>query len=221
MLIWHLTTFCKYQAIMSTLHTFFFLSLLAMTPLNTTATTAQSISTTSENVQQPAPSNANAKLQNKTLYSDDKHINGDGVGGSGGWRYSWGWGAGGGGGGGVGGGRGAGRGGGSSKEGGGRGGGGGRSGGGGGNGGGWGWGWGGGGRGGGQGWWKWGCHGGSGHHHQPHWKREFGSEYYKLGEFAECMVEGQCHGMRLDCPHHCGGPCFYDCHHQCTAHCQN
>ncbi|OIT21606.1 hypothetical protein A4A49_33845 [Nicotiana attenuata] len=40
------------------------------------------------------------------------------------------------------------------------------------------------------------------------------------GEFAQCVVKGRCKGMRLDCPLHCGGPCFYDCIHMCKAHCR-
>jgi hypothetical protein len=41
-----------------------------------------------------------------------------------------------------------------------------------------------------------------------------------LGEFAQCMTRTRCKGMRLDCPLHCGGPCFYDCYHMCKAHCR-
>ncbi|KAF9683101.1 hypothetical protein SADUNF_Sadunf05G0177100 [Salix dunnii] len=48
----------------------------------------------------------------------------------------------------------------------------------------------------------------------------FSNEDYKLGEFAQCTVIGRCKGMRLDCPLHCGGPCFYDCQHMCKAHCR-
>ncbi|KAG9147040.1 hypothetical protein Leryth_005301 [Lithospermum erythrorhizon] len=51
-------------------------------------------------------------------------------------------------------------------------------------------------------------------------KRDFSSNYYRLGEFAQCMVEGRCKGMRLDCPLHCGGPCYYDCRYMCKAHCR-
>ncbi|XP_057426871.1 glycine-rich RNA-binding protein 1-like [Lotus japonicus] len=117
-----------------------------------------------------------------------------GGGGGGGGSFRWGWGGGGGGGGG-----------------GGRGGGGG------------GWGWGGGGGGG----WKWGCRGeprhgvkrkhrvrGMKHHHHS------SKEEYRIGEFAQCMARTRCIGMRLDCPLHCGGPCFYDCFHMCKAHCR-
>ncbi|CAN6722317.1 unnamed protein product [Malus baccata var. baccata] len=92
-----------------------------------------------------------------------------------------------------------------------------------------GWGWGGGG--GGAGWWKWGCGGGKGkgrggrgrrnsNHVYGGPKRRFDEEGYVLGEFAQCMRKGRCKGMRLDCPLHCGGPCFYDCQHICEAHCR-
>ncbi|KAE9609423.1 hypothetical protein Lalb_Chr08g0246011 [Lupinus albus] len=86
----------------------------------------------------------------------------------------------------------------------------------------------GGGGGGGGGWWKWGC-GGKPRHGRvkggrrgiPHYRKEkYGEEEYKLGEFAECMGKTRCRGMRLDCPLHCGGPCLYDCHHMCKAHCR-
>lgn len=98
-----------------------------------------------------------------------------------------------------------------------------------GGGGGWGWG------GGGGGWWGWGCMspkrhqhneggdgggGGGGHKKKKKKKRRFSNEDYKIGEFAECMGEGRCQGMRLDCPLHCGGPCFYDCKSMCKAHCR-
>jgi hypothetical protein len=53
-----------------------------------------------------------------------------------------------------------------------------------------------------------------------HRKRVFSNEDYKLGEFAQCTGKGRCKGMRLDCPLHCGGPCFYDCQHMCKAHCR-
>ncbi|KAL8030673.1 hypothetical protein ABFX02_14G300700 [Erythranthe guttata] len=83
-----------------------------------------------------------------------------------------------------------------------------------------GWGWGGGG--GGSTSWRWGCNsnpeGKRGHNLQR--KREFAVEDFKKGEFAQCVVEGRCKGMRLDCPLHCGGPCFYDCRHMCKAHCK-
>ncbi|KAF7829608.1 RNA-binding protein cabeza-like [Senna tora] len=45
-------------------------------------------------------------------------------------------------------------------------------------------------------------------------------EEYRVGEYAECMGRSRCQGMRLDCPLHCGGPCFYDCLHMCKAHCR-
>ncbi|KAI3460364.1 hypothetical protein Pfo_017027 [Paulownia fortunei] len=82
-----------------------------------------------------------------------------------------------------------------------------------------GWGWGGGG--GGGVYWRWGCKNQPGKrgHHLPK-KRSFPNEDYKIGEFAQCMVRGRCRGMRLDCPLHCGGPCFYDCRHMCKAHCK-
>ncbi|KAM2428454.1 hypothetical protein ACFX1W_016184 [Malus domestica] len=51
-------------------------------------------------------------------------------------------------------------------------------------------------------------------------KRRFDEEEYVMGEFAKCMRKGQCKGMRLDCPLHCGGPCFYDCQPMCKAHCR-
>ena len=94
-------------------------------------------------------------------------------------------------------------------------------GGGGGGGGGWGWG------GGGGGWWKWGCGGqpksgrrDGGRRKNVDRKRIHNEEDYSMGEFAECMVKGRCRGMRLDCPLHCGGPCFYDCRYMCKAHCR-
>ncbi|CAI8606535.1 unnamed protein product [Vicia faba] len=82
-----------------------------------------------------------------------------------------------------------------------------------------------GGRGGGGGWWKWGCRNeprshvmrGMKHHHHHH---DASNEEYRLGEFAECITRTRCKGMRLDCPLHCGGPCFYDCYHMCKAHCR-
>ncbi|GMH13966.1 hypothetical protein Nepgr_015807 [Nepenthes gracilis] len=125
-------------------------------------------------------------------YSVGKPNRDGGDGGSGGWRYSWGWGGGGGGGGGDGGH-------------------------------GWGWGWGGGGGGQSRGWWRWGCRAGREgrrlHHHGRHRKRKFRTTDYQMGEFAECKVMGRCHFMRLDCPHHCGRACFYDCRDACEAHC--
>jgi hypothetical protein len=45
-------------------------------------------------------------------------------------------------------------------------------------------------------------------------------ENYIVGQFAQCIAKTRCKGMRLDCPLHCGGPCFYDCHHMCKAHCR-
>ncbi|KAL3634277.1 hypothetical protein CASFOL_021331 [Castilleja foliolosa] len=94
-----------------------------------------------------------------------------------------------------------------------------------------GWGWGGGGGGanqqGGWGWgngggggvsWRWGC-GVGGKGQRLHKKRNFPVGDYKIGEFAQCS-KGRCLGMKLDCPLHCGGPCFYDCRHMCKAHCK-
>ncbi|GKV02114.1 hypothetical protein SLEP1_g14589 [Rubroshorea leprosula] len=83
------------------------------------------------------------------------------------------------------------------------------------SGGGWGWG------GGGGGWYKWGCGKGKGkgggRGRREHMARRFNKDEYKLGEFAQCMGR-RCRGMRLDCPLHCGGPCFYDCRNMCKAH---
>ncbi|GMH13932.1 hypothetical protein Nepgr_015773 [Nepenthes gracilis] len=74
-----------------------------------------------------------------------------------------------------------------------------------------------------RGWWRWGCRAGRGgrrlHHHGHHRKRNFRTTDYQMGEFAECKVIGRCHLMRLDCPHHCGRACFYDCRDACEAHC--
>jgi len=74
---------------------------------------------------------------------------------------------------------------------------------------------------GGGGWWKWGCGGearhGKGKHRHHHTSNK---EEYRIGEFAQCMARTRCHGMRLDCPLHCGGPCFYDCLHMCKSHCR-
>ncbi|KAH7567182.1 hypothetical protein JRO89_XS07G0028300 [Xanthoceras sorbifolium] len=53
-----------------------------------------------------------------------------------------------------------------------------------------------------------------------HRNRVYSNEDYKVGEFAQCMRHGRCKGMRLDCPLHCGGPCFYDCQYMCKAHCR-
>ncbi|KAK4732720.1 hypothetical protein R3W88_025708 [Solanum pinnatisectum] len=79
---------------------------------------------------------------------------------------------------------------------------------------------GGGGNDGGGGWWAWGCrkqkeH--NNHHKHLHMNND---QDYKIGEFAQCMVKNRCKGMRLDCPLHCGGPCYYDCRHMCKAHCR-
>ncbi|KAH1095666.1 hypothetical protein GLYMA_14G216600v4 [Glycine max] len=82
-----------------------------------------------------------------------------------------------------------------------------------------GWGWGGGG----GGWWKWGCRRearhGKGKQRVRHYHTST-NEDYRMGEFAQCMARTRCRGLRLDCPLHCGGPCFYDCHHMCKAHCR-
>ncbi|KAK6938900.1 hypothetical protein RJ641_032408 [Dillenia turbinata] len=78
-----------------------------------------------------------------------------------------------------------------------------------------GWGWGGGG----GGWWGWGCRGQAKSDHNHKKRAEAGKGEYKIGEFAQCMNKGRCRGMRLDCPLHCGGPCFYDCRYMCKAHC--
>ncbi|KAM7255804.1 hypothetical protein ACFE04_011545 [Oxalis oulophora] len=44
---------------------------------------------------------------------------------------------------------------------------------------------------------------------------------YRIGEFAQCVDRrSRCRGMRLDCPLHCGGPCYYDCKFMCKAHCR-
>ncbi|KAL1545036.1 glycine-rich protein 5-like [Salvia divinorum] len=93
-----------------------------------------------------------------------------------------------------------------------------------------GWGWGGpsgssggGGGGGGAGYWRCQCtkHSGKrGNHHMAE-KRDVGSEEYRMREFGECTTGGRCEGMRLDCPLHCGGPCFYDCSHTCKAYCKH
>ncbi|RYR51245.1 hypothetical protein Ahy_A06g026267 [Arachis hypogaea] len=87
--------------------------------------------------------------------------------------------------------------------------------GGGGGGGGWGWG------GGGGGWWKWGCNGrvrGRRHYHKHKKGNKNNKEDYKIGKYAECTARTRCKGMRLDCPLHCSGSCFYDCHHMCKPH---
>ncbi|PIN21680.1 hypothetical protein CDL12_05596 [Handroanthus impetiginosus] len=81
------------------------------------------------------------------------------------------------------------------------------------------WGWGGGAGGGGRrgGGWGWGGGGGGGVSWQWDCKKQPG----KRGEFAQCMFSRRCRGMRLDCPLHCGGPCFYDSVHMCKAHCKH
>nr|DAD40407.1 TPA_asm: hypothetical protein HUJ06_014730 [Nelumbo nucifera] len=88
------------------------------------------------------------------------------------------------------------------------------------------WGWGAGG-GGGGGWFRWGCGGatnpngerGSRRSQNHNWRNRK-NEAYKMGEYAQCMGKGRCMGMKLDCPLHCGGPCFYDCEYMCRAHCR-
>ncbi|GKD19697.1 hypothetical protein Tco_1208855, partial [Tanacetum coccineum] len=92
---------------------------------------------------------------------------------------------------------------------------------------------GGGGGSGGGGWWRWGCQKHpkkrGGRHSDRHYVRHgehrdfspMGENYYVIGEFAQCMGEGQCKGMKLDCPLHCGGPCFYDCTYMCKPHCRS
>ncbi|BAT82806.1 hypothetical protein VIGAN_03287400, partial [Vigna angularis var. angularis] len=74
--------------------------------------------------------------------------------------------------------------------------------------------------GGGGGWWKWGCGREARHRHGKGQHQRSNKEEYRMGEFAECMGRTRCRGMRLDCPLHCGGPCFYDCLHMCKAHCR-
>ncbi|XP_057490838.1 uncharacterized protein LOC130776591 [Actinidia eriantha] len=135
---------------------------------------------------------SNATQPNRTYTKVVVNNNNKYNGGSGG-GSGWGWGGSGGGGGGGGG-----------------------SGGGEGGGGGWGWG------GGGGGWWGWGCRRPRKNkwRNHVHKKRAFSSKDYKTGEFAQCMIRGRCRGMRLDCPLHCGGPCFYDCKYMCKAHCR-
>lgn len=44
---------------------------------------------------------------------------------------------------------------------------------------------------------------------------------YLLGEYVRCMKHGKCRGMKLICPLHCHGPCFYDCEYNCKAHCNH
>ncbi|KAJ8477389.1 hypothetical protein OPV22_021116 [Ensete ventricosum] len=41
-----------------------------------------------------------------------------------------------------------------------------------------------------------------------------------VGEYARCSRRGRCGGMKLLCPMHCDGPCFYDCQSNCRAHCR-
>eukprot|EP00258_Populus_trichocarpa_P034338 XP_024450357.1 uncharacterized protein LOC112326505 [Populus trichocarpa] len=62
-----------------------------------------------------------------------------------------------------------------------------------------------GGRVGGGSWYKWACCGGKG-------KGRARRSMNNPQKFAQCMGRGRCRGMRLDCPLHCGGPFFYDCH---------
>ncbi|BAT77717.1 hypothetical protein VIGAN_02030800, partial [Vigna angularis var. angularis] len=58
-----------------------------------------------------------------------------------------------------------------------------------------------------------------GHDYKAKKKEVYEEEEYRLGEYAECKGRTRCWGMRLECPLHCGGPCFYDCHNFCKAHC--
>ncbi|OAY70709.1 hypothetical protein ACMD2_10523 [Ananas comosus] len=56
-----------------------------------------------------------------------------------------------------------------------------------------------------------------------HWHRHrpsYSSSLYRVGEYARCTTEGRCRGMKLLCPMHCDGPCFYDCESNCRAHCR-
>lgn len=52
--------------------------------------------------------------------------------------------------------------------------------------------------------------------HRP----SYSSGLYRVGEYARCTAPGRCSGMRLLCPMHCDGPCFYDCDANCKAHCR-
>ncbi|KAJ1257378.1 hypothetical protein BS78_K069600 [Paspalum vaginatum] len=52
--------------------------------------------------------------------------------------------------------------------------------------------------------------------HRP----SYSSSLYRVGEYARCTAPGRCRGMRLLCPMHCDGPCFYDCDANCKAHCR-
>lgn len=104
-------------------------------------------------------------------------------------------------------------------------------GGGGGGGGGWfGWGWGGGGGGGGG--WGWGKGGGGcdrgannkgerGRLGGKKKERLSGYGVFNVGEYARCMEKGPCKGMKLICPLHCRGPCFYDCVKFCRPRCKH
>ncbi|KAM3249506.1 glycine-rich cell wall structural protein-like [Capsicum annuum] len=158
----------------------------------------------SSNAQAPTNANNSYNVTHDDVI-DKKGTNNGGGGGGGSGGGGRGWGGGGGGGGGR-----------DGNGGGGGGGGGGGSSGSGGMGGSGGWGWGGGG----GGWWAWGCRKEKEHNdHHRHWHMN-NSKDYKIGEFAQCMVKGRCKGMRLDCPLHCGGPCYYDCIHMCKAHCR-
>ncbi|RWV94912.1 hypothetical protein GW17_00042509 [Ensete ventricosum] len=49
---------------------------------------------------------------------------------------------------------------------------------------------------------------------------KYSSSLYRVGEYARCSERGRCRGMKLLCPMHCDGPCFYDCHSNCRAHCR-
>ncbi|URE22292.1 glycine-rich protein [Musa troglodytarum] len=45
----------------------------------------------------------------------------------------------------------------------------------------------------------------------------YSSSLYRVGEYARCSGRGRCGGMKLLCPMHCDGPCFYDCHTHAAA----